>query len=248
MGSDAREWHGLFRHGAFAAARVPPPIDPERLWIGKISPADSPSANVESFDRFRGGCDFLSMIKNLAVDEYSDSASSRDGGRSLEVVFANAGFTFAGGHCRWHQRGRRRHNPDTEPSAHPSGHLRDELPKFVREYCRRAPSRSRRSSRSPCRACSMMYFASMVRASDRWSGSKRPPLFSRFRQACSNAVVRTRMASGSKTSVGCAIACPLRYSSMTLPLTGDTSRLRSRLSLQPDRQSILHLFRRRGEP
>jgi hypothetical protein len=49
MGGNARGRHGLFRCGAFAAARV---RRPSILKIRELPPADCPSDNFQAFDWF----------------------------------------------------------------------------------------------------------------------------------------------------------------------------------------------------
>jgi hypothetical protein len=80
------------------------------------------------------------------------------------------------------------HSEEPLAANAPVRHLRGLLFKFDWAYCSRAPSRRRRWSRSPWRACSMMYFASLSRtALDSRSDSNVLPRARSDCQALSNA-------------------------------------------------------------
>jgi hypothetical protein len=69
MGSDVRERHDLFRYDAFAAARVPPPNDPERFGIANLPP---PTARMETSCLLIGSAGtatFSHPVQTLAVEK-----------------------------------------------------------------------------------------------------------------------------------------------------------------------------------
>jgi len=66
MDGDARERHGLFRYGAFAAARVLPPIDPERFESGNLPP---PTARMETSSLLIGSAGTCDLARPSSVVE-----------------------------------------------------------------------------------------------------------------------------------------------------------------------------------